>query len=176
MKRSKKKTNKILIKNLPVFGILSKQEAAADSQPDGDEAERKQRGQIMENQDGDGDGRRWRHFHCIKIMKNLQIGSVQSGNEKAKPGEARRGDLKHEACYHLQLNASTLGRPRSLRENTKRETKKPNKNVKLKVYQSRAEQSRSEKPNSITNWTVSSSCRRRATTQADGGGGRGRLS
>lgn len=86
-----------------------------------------------------------------------------------RPSQARRGDFKHGACYHLQLNASTLGRPRSLRENTKRETKKPNKNVKLKVYQSRAEQSRSEKPNSITNWTVSSSCRRRATTQADGG-------
>lgn len=73
-----------------MFGILSKQEAAADSQPDGDEAERKQRGQIMENQYGDG--RRWRHFHCIKIMKNLQIGSVESGNEKAKPSRARRGE------------------------------------------------------------------------------------
>lgn len=61
----KKKNNKILIKNLPVFGILSKQEAAADSLPDGDEAERKQRGQIMENQDEDG--KRWRHFHWSPV-------------------------------------------------------------------------------------------------------------
>lgn len=41
-------------------------------------------------------------------------------------------DFRQGACYHSQLNASTLGR-RNKSEESAENRKKPNKNVELKV-------------------------------------------
>lgn len=131
--------------------------------PDGDEAERKQRG-INNEKAGQRWTKRWRHFHSVSLVvcclhknneKRCKLG--QSGVEMWK-SQARRDDFKQGKgvpCYHSQLNASTLGRPR---KNSKKENKKKKTKTKQKRWVKSLEQ-RKKKPNSITNWTVSSSCR-----------------
>lgn len=93
-KKKKKENNKILIKNLPVFGILSKQEDAADGRCCQMEMEMKMKpseskeGQIMKKQDKDGDTFTLPPLSArIKIMKN----AANWVSRKWKCGKARPG-------------------------------------------------------------------------------------
>lgn len=87
---------------------------------DGDEAKRKQSEedregkQIMKNQDQDQElnGRhfRWNPVSCCRLHKNNEnAANWVSRVEIKKPRESKKTTLSM-ACYHLQLNASTLGR------------------------------------------------------------------